>query len=203
MWNPNKANDQRTDDSHREFSFYDFFYRKRLYVGYMRLTKGSSFQTIQIQQDIMSSTNLRVSSHLGLGSTMMHWGLMVLMVGTVVQAADQRFCGKQLVLTLSMLCDEFPDLHYGAKKSSEFLRAILHTNTVIHLFSPIYSERLRQRLQHRWVASHDRSGSGIDYVHGFDGPAHGPTNGAATAKGSALDGHDVPARLRIQKQRFP
>ncbi|EAT47984.1 AAEL000960-PA [Aedes aegypti] len=65
----------------------------------------------------MSSTNLRVSSHLGLGSTMMHWGLMVLMVGTVVQAADQRFCGKQLVLTLSMLCDEFPDLHYGAKKS--------------------------------------------------------------------------------------
>ncbi|KXJ69525.1 hypothetical protein RP20_CCG026702 [Aedes albopictus] len=47
----------------------------------------------------------------------MHWGLMVLMVGTVVHAADQRFCGKQLVLTLSMLCDEFPDLHYGAKKS--------------------------------------------------------------------------------------
>ncbi|XP_062559207.1 LIRP-like isoform X2 [Armigeres subalbatus] len=65
----------------------------------------------------MSSTTLRVSNHLGLGSTIMRWTFMVLMIGTVVQAADQRFCGKQLVMTLSMLCDEFPDLHYGSKKS--------------------------------------------------------------------------------------
>ncbi|XP_065080387.1 uncharacterized protein LOC135703191 [Ochlerotatus camptorhynchus] len=65
----------------------------------------------------MSSTSLRVSSHLGRGLVFMRWGLMVLMIGTVVQADQSRFCGRQLVMTLSVLCEEFPDLHSNAKKS--------------------------------------------------------------------------------------
>ncbi|XP_055530956.1 uncharacterized protein LOC129721889 isoform X4 [Wyeomyia smithii] len=64
----------------------------------------------------MSSTSYHTSRELCRGLSVVHWGLMVLMVSSVVQA-DQRFCGKQLVTMLSMLCDEFPDLHYGVKKS--------------------------------------------------------------------------------------
>ncbi|XP_058828737.1 uncharacterized protein LOC131688476 isoform X2 [Topomyia yanbarensis] len=65
----------------------------------------------------MSSTNTNASVELSRGLSLIHWGLMVLMISSVVQAADQRFCGKQLVAMLSLLCDEFPDLHYGVKKS--------------------------------------------------------------------------------------
>ncbi|XP_053688317.1 uncharacterized protein LOC128737665 [Sabethes cyaneus] len=65
----------------------------------------------------MSSTSHNPSRYASRGLSVLHWGLMVLMVSPAVQGAGQRFCGKQLVKMLSMLCDEFPDLHYGVKKS--------------------------------------------------------------------------------------
>ncbi|XP_058461614.1 uncharacterized protein LOC131436746 isoform X1 [Malaya genurostris] len=66
---------------------------------------------------VMSSTNNSTSKATSRGLSAIHWGLVMLMTASVTQAADQRFCGKQLVAMLSMLCDEFPDLHYGVKKS--------------------------------------------------------------------------------------
>ncbi|XP_055621727.1 LIRP-like [Toxorhynchites rutilus septentrionalis] len=55
------------------------------------------------------------SSQLNRGLSIMQLVLVLLMASSV--AANQRFCGKQLVMILSMLCDEYPDLHNSSKKS--------------------------------------------------------------------------------------
>uniref|UniRef100_A0A8D8IF46 (northern house mosquito) hypothetical protein n=1 Tax=Culex pipiens TaxID=7175 RepID=A0A8D8IF46_CULPI len=51
-------------------------------------------------------------------SSMLALALTVLAATAMVHAAEQRLCGRHLVNALAMLCDEFPDLHFGVKKST-------------------------------------------------------------------------------------